>query len=127
MNARLFLRIGLLLLLICLLVVAGLFDLQSYLTLDFLRDNLQGLRIFYQERPLAMIVLFMGIYIVVTACSIPGATILTLGAGALFGRWMGSLLVSFASTIGATLAFLIARFFFAGFCAEKVCVKAQGR
>ncbi|MCI5120713.1 MAG: pyridine nucleotide-disulfide oxidoreductase, partial [Candidatus Electrothrix sp. AUS4] len=49
-------------------------------------------------------------YILVTALSLPGAVIMSLGGGALFGLWLGFLLVSFASTIGATLAFLASRF-----------------
>jgi pyruvate/2-oxoglutarate dehydrogenase complex dihydrolipoamide dehydrogenase (E3) component/uncharacterized membrane protein YdjX (TVP38/TMEM64 family) len=56
------------------------------------------------------ILLFLAVYVLVTALSIPGAVIMTLAAGALFGLLLGTVLVSFASTIGATLAFLVARF-----------------
>lgn len=54
----------------------------------------------------------MLLYILITALSLPGALIMSLGGGALFGLWLGFLLVSFASTVGATLAFLGARFLF---------------
>jgi pyruvate/2-oxoglutarate dehydrogenase complex dihydrolipoamide dehydrogenase (E3) component/uncharacterized membrane protein YdjX (TVP38/TMEM64 family) len=53
---------------------------------------------------------YFGVYVLATALSIPGAVIITLGGGAVFGLWQGLLLVSFASTLGATLAFLASRF-----------------
>ena len=54
--------------------------------------------------------IYMAIYILVAALSLPGAAVMTLAGGAIFGFWYGLVLVSFASTIGATLAFLVARF-----------------
>lgn len=85
------------------------FDLGSYLTLEFIKENQQSLQSFYKENQLLTMGSFLGIYIIATAISIPGATILTLLAGAIFGLWWGLLLVSFASSIGATLAFLLSR------------------
>ncbi len=82
------------------------------LTLETLKEKQGLLKSFYENNPLQAITAFMGIYIAATALSLPGATILTLSAGALFGFWAGVILVSFASTIGATLAFLSARFLF---------------
>ena len=64
----------------------------------------------YENKPLLVILSFFFIYIAVTALSLPGAAILTLAAGAQFGLWLGVIIVSFASTIGATLAFLVSRF-----------------
>ena len=85
------------------------FDLQAYLDFDALRqrsDDLQALR---QERPLLMAAAFFAVYVAVTGLSLPGAAIMTLAGGAIFGFWLALLLVSFASTVGATLAFLVSR------------------
>lgn len=87
-----------------------LFDLQHYLTLASLKQSLADFQVWQGERPLLVAVSFMAVYIAVTGFSLPGAAIMTLAAGALFGLWWGTLLVSFASTIGATLAFLVSRF-----------------
>ncbi|MGE4233098.1 MAG: dihydrolipoyl dehydrogenase [Bacteriovoracia bacterium] len=86
------------------------FDLGHYLTLESLKAQQDALRLFYEERSVLMIGGFCLVYILSTALSLPGATILTLAGGAIFGLWTGTLVVSFASTIGATLAFLVSRF-----------------
>lgn len=85
------------------------FDLGQYFTLEqakHLQVSLQGS---IDQQPLLSSVIFFSIYIVATALSLPGAAILTLLGAALFGFWWSLLLVSFASSIGATLAFLISR------------------
>ncbi len=82
------------------------------LTLDALKAQQASLDASYVAHPLLVIALFFLIYVAVTAASIPGALILTLAAGALFGVVVGTVIVSFASTIGATLAFLASRFLF---------------
>ncbi|HBT31769.1 MAG TPA: TVP38/TMEM64 family protein, partial [Pusillimonas sp.] len=61
------------------------------------------------EQPVLVGAVYFAVYVVVTALSLPGAVIMTLAGGALFGLFWGVVLVSFASTIGATLAFLVAR------------------
>lgn len=81
------------------------------LDLDALRDRLAAVAALRDARPLTVAGLFFAGYVAVTALSLPLAVWMTLAAGALFGFWWGLLLVSFASTIGATLAFLAARFF----------------
>lgn len=86
------------------------FDVTQYLTLEWLQEQQRDLAEFRDEHWLAMFIGYFVIYTLATALSVPGATILTLGAGALFGFGWGLLLASFASTIGATIAFLIARF-----------------
>jgi len=86
------------------------FDLGQYLTLESLKLNQQQLADFIQQNWLQAFVGYFLLYVVVTALSLPGAAILTLGAGALFGLGWGLLLASFASTIGATFAFLVSRF-----------------
>lgn len=93
------------------LVAVFAFDLQNLLTLDSLKNSLDDFRRFQADSPLLVSGIYFAIYVVVTAFSIPGAAVMTLAGGALFGLWQGLLLVSFASTLGATLAFLGARYF----------------
>jgi pyruvate/2-oxoglutarate dehydrogenase complex dihydrolipoamide dehydrogenase (E3) component/uncharacterized membrane protein YdjX (TVP38/TMEM64 family) len=85
------------------------FDLGRFLSLEFIRTRQAELAATYAARPLAMIAAFFAIYVAVTALSLPGATILTLAAGAIFGLLAGTLIVSFASSLGALLAFWVAR------------------
>jgi pyruvate/2-oxoglutarate dehydrogenase complex dihydrolipoamide dehydrogenase (E3) component/uncharacterized membrane protein YdjX (TVP38/TMEM64 family) len=85
------------------------FDLGQLLTLDTLKASRDALVGAYQARPLTTLAAFFGLYVLATALSIPGALVLTLAGGAIFGFWAGLLVVSFASTLGATLAFLAAR------------------
>ena len=65
---------------------------------------------YYKDNPALVIGIFFAIYVIATAASFPGAAFLTLAAGALFGFYTGTIVVSFASTLGATLAFLASRF-----------------
>ncbi|MEQ1635983.1 MAG: TVP38/TMEM64 family protein [Methylococcales bacterium] len=85
---------------------------QQYLTLEMLKTQQASITRFRDEHGLLAIVVYGFTYIAVTGLSLPGAAILTLAGGALFGLFWGTLVVSFASTIGATLAFLAARFLF---------------
>jgi pyruvate/2-oxoglutarate dehydrogenase complex dihydrolipoamide dehydrogenase (E3) component/uncharacterized membrane protein YdjX (TVP38/TMEM64 family) len=86
-------------------------DLGRFLTLDAVKARQADLAALVEARPLATAAAFFGAYVLATALSLPGAaTVLTLLAGALFGLLGGVLLVSFASSIGATLAFLASRF-----------------
>ncbi|MEQ8515698.1 MAG: FAD-dependent oxidoreductase, partial [Chromatocurvus sp.] len=87
-------------------------DLGSYLSLAFLQQQLGTIHAYYAEHTVLSLAIFFIIYIAVTALSIPGAAIMTLAAGAIFGFTAGLILVSFASALGATLAFLVARFLF---------------
>ena len=86
------------------------FELGRLLTIDNLKASRDALAGAYQARPLATLASFFGIYVLATALSIPGALVLTLAAGAMFGLGWGLLLVSFASSLGALLAFLVARY-----------------
>jgi pyruvate/2-oxoglutarate dehydrogenase complex dihydrolipoamide dehydrogenase (E3) component/uncharacterized membrane protein YdjX (TVP38/TMEM64 family) len=98
------------------LVIAALvglffhYDLGHYLSLAYLKSSQAQFQTYYQANPAQTIAIYMVIYIVATALSLPGAAILTLAGGALFGLVTGTILVSFASSIGATLAFLASRF-----------------
>lgn len=85
------------------------FELGQWLTLERLQASRDALRAAYDARPLAVLAGFFGVYVVATALSIPGAVVLTLAAGAMFGLGVGLLVVSFASSLGALLAFLAAR------------------
>ena len=85
------------------------FDLGVYLQLEGLQQRSDDLRQWYAQHPLLAGLLYFALYVVVTALSVPGAAIMTLAGGALFGFWYALLLVSFASSIGATLAFLVSR------------------
>lgn len=87
-----------------------LFDLDSQLTLAQLQQQQAQLAAFQAHHPWQLAALYFVIYVLVTALSLPGATLLTLAGGAIFGLPLGLLLVSFASTLGATGAFLSARF-----------------
>jgi pyruvate/2-oxoglutarate dehydrogenase complex dihydrolipoamide dehydrogenase (E3) component/uncharacterized membrane protein YdjX (TVP38/TMEM64 family) len=86
------------------------FGLGALLTLDNLKASRDALQTQVRAQPLATAALFFAVYVVATALSIPGAVILTLAAGAMFGLGWGLLLVSFASSLGALLAFLLARY-----------------
>ena len=85
-------------------------DLGRYLSLDFLHAQHGVLQAWRNEQPLIAAASFFTIYVLATALSVPGAVVLTLAAGAIFGLWWGLIIVSFASTLGATGAFLAARY-----------------
>ncbi|HQC98406.1 MAG TPA: FAD-dependent oxidoreductase, partial [Aquabacterium sp.] len=86
------------------------FGLGALLTLDNLKASRDALQAQVQAQPLATATVFFAVYVAAAALSIPGALILTLAAGAMFGLGWGLLLVSFASSLGALLAFLAARY-----------------
>ena len=101
----------LLILLLALLALAFFaLDLNRYLTLEGLKGSLGQFEALRRDAPVGVALAFFVAYVVATALSLPGAVILTLGAGALFGFSLGTLIVSFASSIGATLAFLASRY-----------------
>jgi pyruvate/2-oxoglutarate dehydrogenase complex dihydrolipoamide dehydrogenase (E3) component/uncharacterized membrane protein YdjX (TVP38/TMEM64 family) len=85
-------------------------DLGRYLDLGYLKQSQQSFQAYYVQQPLTAMALYFGIYVLVTALSLPGATVVTLAGGALFGLVSGTLIVSFASAIGATLSFLASRY-----------------
>ncbi|MES9956808.1 MAG: FAD-dependent oxidoreductase [Sedimenticola sp.] len=87
-----------------------IFDLGQYLTLEYMKAKQAELEGFRQENPFGTAAAFFLVYVAVTALSLPGATVMTLVVGAVFGLFWGFVMVSFASTLGATLAFLVARF-----------------
>lgn len=86
------------------------FGLDEILTLDYIKSQQADLMQLRDDAPVMISLIFFVIYVVVTALSLPGAVIMTLLGGGLFGLAWGFVIVSFASTIGATLAFLVARY-----------------
>ncbi len=101
-------------LLIALVLLAAIaaffiFDLQQYVSLEFFKLKRAQVDAYYAEHPWQTAAIFLVAYIAMAALSIPGATVLTLIGGAIFGLVVGIVLVSFASAIGATLAFLASR------------------
>ncbi len=101
------------LVLIALLVVIALFfvlDLGRYFSLEFIKAQQASFAAAYDERPVVVTLVFFAVYVLITALSLPGAAIMTLAGGASFGLVWGTVVVSFASTLGATLAMLAARY-----------------
>ncbi len=103
-------RLFLLIALVAAIVAYFVFDLGRFLSLAELKARQDALQTMAQTQPLLTAGTFLLIYTAATALSFPGAAILTLAAGAIFGLWFGTVIVSFASGFGATLAFLSARF-----------------
>ena len=104
-----------LLLLVALLAgVAAFFalDLGRYFSLAFVKESQAAFSALYAERPWTVTAVYFVVYVVITALSLPGAAIMTLAGGASFGLVWGTVVVSFASTLGATLAMLAARYLF---------------
>lgn len=99
------------LILIMLIASFFIFDLGRFFELDYLKAQREALAEFYQAHKFLSLAAFFVLYILVTALNFPGAAILTLAAGAFFGVWTGLVLVSFASTIGATGAMMMTRYF----------------
>jgi len=97
--------------LILLFIVAYFFfGLDSYVTLANLKAKQADFQDYYQQHTLATLLIYLVVYILMAALSLPGAAILTLAGGALLGFGTGLIMVSFASSIGATCAFLVSRF-----------------
>jgi len=119
MNQNLIKKIALVIILIGLVAVFKIFDLHQYLTLEYLKSyRLQFVGI-YAAHPFKVIAIYLVSYICATALSLPGAAILTLAGGALFGLVKGSIIISFASSIGATLACMASRYLLQGWVQEK--------
>lgn len=112
-------------LLVLLLVAASiggflLFGPRHYLSLEFVQSRLDVIQAYREANPLQSLLMYALVYIVVTAASIPGALVLTLVGGAIFGFAVGSLVVVVSATIGATIAFLLARYLFGDMVASRM-------
>lgn len=95
------------------------FDLGQYLTLESLKSQQTQITTFYKQNQVFTLLVYFLVYVLTTALSFPGATILTLAGAAVFGLTTGTIIISFASTIGASLAFLGARFLFKDFVQNR--------
>ncbi len=111
------------------LVVIGLFfylDLGRFLTLESLKVNRQLLLEYYSRHQLLTVTAFMLIYIIQTCLALPGAVILSLSAGAIFGPVLGTLYAVTAASIGATLSFLVTRYLLRDAVLAKFGGKLEG-
>jgi pyruvate/2-oxoglutarate dehydrogenase complex dihydrolipoamide dehydrogenase (E3) component/uncharacterized membrane protein YdjX (TVP38/TMEM64 family) len=105
-------RIALLVAVVAAIVAAFWLGVGELLTVDMLKARRAGLAEMLEQRPLPLMGLYFGLYVTFAALSIPGAAVMTLAGGAIFGFWRGLLLVSFASVLGAVFAFLGSRYLF---------------
>ena len=93
-------------------VIFFVFDLGQYLSLEFIKAQQDQVETLYAENQLATLIIFFIVYVIVTGISLPGAAVMSLAAGAVFGLLTGVILISFASSIGASIAFMISRYLF---------------
>ena len=107
MNLR---KLALIAMVLAVIAAFFMFDLDHYFSLDFFKSQQEAIMAYYQAHPFTTAAIFFGLYVAVTGLSLPGAAVMTLVGGAIFGLLWGTVIISFASTIGATLAFLMARF-----------------
>lgn len=103
----------------CLIGGYFFFDLGQYLSLEYLQASRERFKSLYEEHTVLVLGAYFLIYVTATALALPAAAVLTLVGGALFGVVTGTIVVSFASTIGATLAFVIARYLLRGWVQGK--------
>ena len=94
-------------------------DAGQYLNLDYLKAERRALTAYQHNHPLQTALIFFIAYILITGVSLPGAAVMTLAGGAIFGLAWGALLVSFGSVIGATIAFLLTRYLFHDYVQRK--------
>ncbi len=104
---------------LCCFTTVFYFDLFQYLNFDFILAQRDSFLNLYEDYPLLVIFSFFIIYVLTTGFSVPGAAVLTLVAGYLFGLLIGTLIISFASALGATMAFLMSRFLLKDLIQEK--------
>ena len=110
MDKKLVQRLLVVAAIIILVILFKVLGLGQYLSLDYLKTSQDKFVQLYSSHRFAVIATYMAVYIVVTTLSLPGAAVMTLAGGAMFGFWTGFVVVSFASSIGATLACFVARF-----------------
>jgi len=110
MDRSLIKKLAIVGMILILIILFKVFGLGQYLTLDYLKTQQAAFSALYAAHPVTVIAAYMLIYIAVTALSLPGAAVMSLAGGAMFGLVIGTIVISFASTIGATLACLVARY-----------------
>ena len=102
-----------------------IFDLNQYLDFSYIKSKQQAITDYYQTNPLQSALIFFVVYVLATSFSLPGASILSLLAGAVFGLFLGSVLVIFAATLGATVAFWLARYLLGNAIQERYADKLK--
>lgn len=110
-------------------VFIGIFlynDWGRFFTLEYVKQSQADFAALYAEQGLLLVAVYMAIYIAVTALSLPGAAVMSLAGAALFGFWTTLLAVSFASTIGATLACIASRFVFRDWVQQRFASRLEG-
>ncbi len=110
MNRKHIKKIVILIIIVSLIAAVKVFHLDQYLTLSYLKGSIDKFRSLYENHRVMVIAGYFIIYVLTTSLSLPGASPLGIVGGALFGFWVATLVVSFASTIGATLACFVSRF-----------------
>ena len=110
---------------IALIACFFIFDLNQYFDFSYIKSKQQAIADYYQANPLLSILIFFVVYVVATSLSLPGASILSLLAGAVFGLLLGSILVIFAATIGATVAFWLSRYLLGNTVQERYADKLK--
>jgi pyruvate/2-oxoglutarate dehydrogenase complex dihydrolipoamide dehydrogenase (E3) component/uncharacterized membrane protein YdjX (TVP38/TMEM64 family) len=103
-------KLAILVLIVALVAAFFIFDLRQYVSIEYFQTKRAVIEAYFQANPVQTGVVFFLVYVAVTGLSLPGAAILTLVAGAIFGLLWGTVIVSFASSLGATLAFLASRY-----------------
>ncbi|MGH8633439.1 MAG: pyridine nucleotide-disulfide oxidoreductase, partial [Burkholderiales bacterium] len=103
-------RLFVVLLIAALIAAFFAFGLDRYFTFEFFKNRQLEIESYYRAYPLRAAAAYFAVYVLVTGLSLPGAAVMTLVGGAIFGLLWGTVIVSFASSIGATLAFLASRF-----------------
>ncbi len=112
-------RVLILVTIVALIAAFFFFDLSRYFSLEYFKAQQAAINDVYIAHPLRTAAIFFSVYVTVAALSIPGAAVMTLVAGAIFGLLWGTVIVSFASSLGATLAFLASRFVLRDWVQEK--------
>ena len=110
MHKKIAKKIAVITAVVVLVVIFKVLGLEQYFTLSYVKASQAKLAVLYADHRLMVISAYIVLYILVTSLSLPGAAIMTLAGGALFGLVIGTIAVSFASTIGATLACFVSRF-----------------
>lgn len=110
MSKKTFKKIAAVAVVIGLIAVFKVFNLGDYITLSYMKESQERFEALYAGNRALVIALYMLVYILVTSLSLPGAAVMTLAGGAFMGLMVGTVVVSFASTIGATLACFVSRF-----------------
>ena len=123
MTRRTMFKFLLLFLLVAAVAAFFIFDVQQFLSFSYLKAQHLEFREYYAQHTWLTAVIYFCVYVLVTALSVPGALVMTIAGGAIFGAVYGTVIVSFASTIGATLAFLAARFILQDFVQHKFATK----